>query len=294
MADLRERTHTLEDTVAEELGLEDVGVSHRYESLFEYLRGDRGLNKEVRKKLHEYTVFLHILPEWLDASDLSSEKKISYTPSRGRGSQISWIPSLFVEPHLPPYPEEDFWNQYKGEYRCLQDPSGKGRTHHTRPDELLTVKGADDLPWTANSSPQPVDQSRLMTMCANGLYEKVSDELGASEIPSNYAECTSLVQTEAETESTSELYEKWEGFEEKAEYIIECKHEPFGETDYSQILWYGLVYDTDVVLVSKHPVNNPQFSRDVENLPVNVSIVSGVDVLTEAEEARSKISKAFQ
>jgi hypothetical protein len=252
------------------------------------------LNKEVRKKLHEYTVFLHVLPEWLDASELSSEDKISFTPSRGRGSQVSWVPSLFVEPHLPPYPEEELWNQYKRKYRCLQDPSGEGRTHHTRPDALLTVEGADKLPWTANSSPQPVDQSRLMTMCANGLYEKVSEELVVGEVPSTYAECSSLVQTEAEAESTSDLYEKWDKFEEKAECIIECKHEPFDEADYSQILWYGLVYDTDIIVVSKHSVGSTQFSRDVEELPVSVNVVSGVDVSTDMRKARSSISGALR
>ena len=294
MTNFRERIRTLEDRVAEELGLSNIGVSHRYGSLFEYLQDDRGLNKEVRRKLHEYTVFLHVLPIWLEASDLSSEEKISFTPSRGKGSQMSWVPSLFVEPHLPPYPEKELWNQYGREYRCLQNPSGEGRTHHTRPDALLTVEGADRLPWSANSSPQPVDQSRLMTMCANGLFQKVSEELGVGEVPSTYAGCSSLVQTEAETESTSELYEKWNKFEGKAEYIIECKHEPFDQGDYSQILWYGLVYDTDIVVVSKHSIGNPKFSQDIEKLPVSASVVSGIDVSTDLIEAKSRISRAIQ
>ncbi len=133
-----------------------------------------------------------------------------------------------------------------------------------------------------------------MTMCANGLFEKVAKELGVDEVPSNYADCSSLVQTEAEKESPDELYKKWQDYQESAEYIIECKHKPLDEDDYSQILWYGLAYDTDVVIISSHPVTNNQFTRDLNTLSVDVSIVSGIDIDTNFEKAQSKISDAVQ
>ena len=282
----------MENKVAQELGVDEVGVSHRYGSLYDYLRNETELNRDVRKKLHEYTVFLYLLPIKVDSSKLDSQK-LSFVPSRGRGSQTSWVPSLFVEPHLPPYPEEKLWSQFRAEYQYLRDPSGEVPTHHTKPDALLTVDGENELPWTANVSPQPINQSKLMRMASVGQVEALAKALGVDveDMPDTYAETVSLIQTEAEKESPSELYENWIKFQNKAERIIECKHEPFDDGDFSQILWYGLAYKTDIVIISKHSISNRQFSHELEELPVDVKIVSGIDLSTDFNEAQSKLER---
>ena len=175
-------------------------------------------------------------------------------------------------------------------YQYLENPAEAETTHHNRPDSLLTSDGSDKLPWTANSNPPAIDKSRLMTMCANVQYERVAEEIG-SEVPDSYSECISLVQTVAETEPKPKLYKKWKGFQDEAEYIIECKHNPI--KDYSQILWYGLVYQTDIILVTRHSVDNSKFIKDTKNLPVDVHIAN-IDVNTGVNQARSKLSDIIQ
>lgn len=294
MTNYKKRINKLENNIAQELGVDEVSVSHRYSSLYDYLSGERKLNSDIRKKIHEYTVFLHLLPIVVDSSKLNSEK-LSFVPSRGRGSQPSWVPSFFVEPHLPPYPEKELWSQFRSEYQYLRDPSGEVPTHHTNPDALLTVDGADELPWTANISPQPIDQSKLMRMASNGQVEMLAETLGVDVegIPNSYAEMVSLIQTEAEKESPSKLYEKWIAFQNKTERIIECKHTPFDDSDFSQIYWYALAYKTDILIISNHSVSSRQFTRDLENLPIDVTIVSGIDVDTDFSEARSKLERVM-
>lgn len=293
MTNYKKKIQKLENRVAQELELDEVKVSHRYNSLFEYFRNEKELNKNIRKKLHEYAIFLHLLSAWVDPSELDSEEKIVYTPSRGRGFQLSRVPSLFVEPHLPPYPEDELWSQYRSEYNFLHDPGGEGPTHHTKPDVLLTTKNVDKLPWTANISPRPVDQSRLMRMASRSQTEMIAKELGidVQEIPDSYAEVISLIQTEAKQESPSELYENWAEFQHNAERIIECKHGPLDESDFSQILWYGLAYKTDIMIISSCSVSDRQFTDDISNLPVEVKIISGIDVHTEFDAVRTKIER---
>lgn len=293
MADFREDIHTLEKRVEKELDIENISAGYKYGNLFKYMQNKKKINKDIRKKLYEYATFLHILPEWLKPSELTSEEKISFTPSSGKGAMLSCAPSLFVEPHLPPYPEKKIWNEYKQNYNYLQSPTEGEVTYHTRPDILLTAEDTNKLPWTAKPAPQPVEQSKLMEMCANMLFEEVSEKIGADEVPSSYAECSSLVQTEAEKESTSELYEMWNEFGRNAEYVIECKHEPLSKSDYSQILWYGLVYNTDIVIVSKYRIGDSKFLNDIKNIDVNVDIISA-DVIDDIEKARSRVSKAIQ
>lgn len=288
MANYKNRIQELEEGVAEELDLEEVGVSHRYESLYGYLRNNKEMNKEVRKQLHEYTVFLHLLTIWADSSDVDSEEKITFTPSRGRANQFSRVPALFVEPHLPPYPEEELWRKCRSEYHYLRNPSGRGPTHHTKPDVLLTAEGVDKLPWTANIAPQPIDESKLKKMAARAQDERLAKalEVDVEDLPDTYSECLSFIHEKAEKESPSELYENWLEFQSKAEYIIECKHEPLKESDFSQILWYGIAYETDIIITSSHSVKDSEFSRDIDNLPVEVAIVSDIDVCTDADKGR--------
>lgn len=293
MTDYRDRIQELEEGVAEELNLEEVGVSNRYRSLYNYLRKEKDMSDKVRKQLHEYSVFLHLLTIWVDSSDVDSEEKIKFTPSRGRADQFSRVPTMFVEPHLPPYPEEELWKKHRSEYHYLRDPSGEGRTHHTKPDVLLTVEKVDKLPWAANTSPRSINESKLKKMAANAQKEKLAEVLGVDieDLPDKYNECLSFIHEKAKKESPSNLYENWLNFQSKSEYIIECKHEPIKETDFSQILWYGLAYETDIIIISSHPVKDAKFSHDTENLPIQVATVSDIDVHTDVDKAQSKLGQ---
>ena len=291
MTDFRDRIHELEDIVAEDLGIDSVSVGYGYKSLLKYLQGDRELDTGIRKRIHEYTVFLHTLPVWVNKYELDSDESISFNPCSGTVNQLSQAPSTFVEAHLPSYPEQELWNKHKTDYQHLENPAEAETTHHNRPDSLLTSAGVDKISWGAKSSPPAIDKSRLMRMCSRVEYERVAEEIG-SEVPENYSECIKLVQTVAETEPKPKLYEKWKGFQNEAEYIIECKHNPI--EDYSQILWYGLVYQTDIILVNRHSIDNSGFIGDIENLPVNVHIVSNVGVNTGVSRARSKLSEVIQ
>lgn len=293
MSDYRDRIQELEKEVAGELDLEGVGVSHRYKSLYEYLRKENEMNKQIRKQLHEYAVFLHLLAIWTDPSDVGSEEKITFTPSRGRADQFSRVPALFIEPHLPPYPEEELWKKWRSEYHYLRDPSGQGPTHHTKPDILLTKKEVNRLPWAANVAPQPIDESKLKKMAARAQDERLAKalEVDVEELPNTYSECLSFIHERGKKESPSKLYENWAEFQNKAKYIIECKHEPLKGSDFSQILWYGLAYETDIILISSHSVKNPEFSCDVENLPVEVAIVPDIDVYTDVNKARLELEQ---
>jgi hypothetical protein len=292
MTDYRDRIQELEEDVVGELNLEEVGVSNRYRTLSNYLRKKKDMNNEVRKQLHEYSVFLHLLTIWVDSSDVDSEK-IKFIPSSGGADQFSPIPAMFVEPHLPPYPEEELWKKYCSEYHYLRDPTDEGRTHHTKPDVLLTVEKVDKLPWPANTAPRSINEKKLKKMAARAQDERLAEALGVDieDLPDTYSECLSFIHEKAKKESPSKLYENWLNFQSKSEYIIECKHEPIKETDFSQILWYGLAYETDIIIISSHSVKDPEFSRDIENLPVEVTIVSDIDVHTDASKARSKLRK---
>lgn len=287
----RERIGKLEEQVESKIGVKEVSVSNDYWEFADYLRGKNNMNKDIRKKLHEYAVFLHTLPSHIDASRIDTNSKVRFSPTSGKYSQSHTIQSLFVEPYLPPYPINDFYNEYKSEYYFLKSPTDETR-YHTSPDLLIATQGVTELPWKAVGSPQPVDQSRLMKLCARGDAQGVVEALGVDEVPSSYNECASLVQTEAKKQSPRELYKKWEEFGNKAKYLIESKHEPLTEDDFSQILWYGIVFETDIVVVSRHPVRDPQFNSDIRRLPVDVTVVSEIGLHTDADKARSKIREA--
>lgn len=287
----RTRISELEEQVASEIGVEKVSVSNDYWEFAEYLRAKRGINTDIRKKLHEYTVFLHTLPSHTDASELGSKDKILFSPSEGKYSQSPTVQSMFVEPYLPPYPVDEFWDEHKNEYHHLKNPTDNTR-YHTSPDLLIATRGVSELPWKAVGSPQPVDQSRLMKLCARGNAEKVAELLGIDDTPSSYNECTSLVQTEARKQSPHELYKNWTEFGNQAQYLIESKHEPLTEEDFSQILWYGIAFETDIVVISRYPIQDTQFKSDISRLPVDITVVSEVGLHTDTNEARSKIREA--
>jgi hypothetical protein len=122
----------------------------------------------------------------------------------------------------------------------------------------------------------------------------VVNEIGTNDVPSDMTmeKCSKLVQNRDKREDPSEIYKKWEEFKHNAEYIIESKHEPLTEEDYSQILWYALAYKTDIILVSDHPVTD-LFIKDIDKLPVEISIVDGFDVEISPTEAVNKLSDSL-
>jgi len=287
--DIREDIAEIEDSLCSELDLERVGVG--YDALCGYLNERKALNKPVRKQLHEYRVFLTVLRLWVDSADVDSDDRIHFSPSRGKdkGRQSEAAPSIFIEPALPVYLENELWDTYQSEFHYLKKPGGDGPKRHTKPDMLLTKDGVGKLPWAARVDNPVVDESKLMSLCAHEEYEEVADEIGTNDVPSNATECFRLVQNRDKREDPSELYEKWEEFKHNAEYIIESKHEPLTEEDYSQILWYALAYKTDIILVSGYPVTD-LFIKDADKLPVEISIVDGFDVGVSPTEAVNKLS----
>jgi hypothetical protein len=260
-----------------------------YEALSDYLNGDRELDDSVRKQIYEYRVFLAILKEWVDPSDVEPDDIIFFSPSKGTGNQFETAPSLFVEPVLPVYPEDDLWNRNQSKFNYLKSPSESPK-RHTKPDLLLTRPGVDNLPWTANVRAPAKNESKLMSWCAKGKFDKVKQELNIEdEIPSA-RECYSIVQNTDKKEPADAIYKKWDKFRHNSEFLIELKHDPLKESDFSQILWYGIVYRVDVIIVSKYPVSDHRFQQDLRNLPVNVTVVDGFDITLSPQEASKKLA----
>lgn len=286
---IREDIAEIEDSLCSELDLERLGVG--YDALRGYLNERKELNKPVRKQRHEYRVFLTVLRLWVNPADVESDDRIYFSPSRGKGRQSETAPSIFTEPALPVYPESELWDTYRSEFHYLKKPGDDGPKRHTKPDMLLTKDGVGKLPWAARVDEPAIDESKLMSWCAREEYEKVAKEIG-TDAPSTARECYQLVQNRDKREDPSELYEKWEEFKHNAEYIIESKHEPLTEEDYSQILWYALAYKTDIILVSDHPVTD-LFIKDIDKLPVEISIVDGFDVEISPTEAVNKLSDSL-
>lgn len=264
--------------------------SQGYKALSDYLSGKKELNRSVEKQLHEYRVFLAVLDVWVGADRIDSDDIIFFSPSTGTGIQFETAPSLFVEPVLPIYPENDIWREHKSDYYYLQEPESDGPKHHTKPDMLLTRDGIDKLPWTAQVTAPPKNESTLMSWCAQGEFDRVKKELGLSEEITNAGDCYSVVQRTDKKKDSCQLYKKWHEFESDARYIIESKHQSLDKKDFSQILWYGLAYKTNIVLISNHQISNRKFKQDLKNLPVKVEVVEGFDTTISREEAENKLS----
>jgi len=291
--DIRNHIESLEEHLRAELRPKKLGVygsgNSGYEALSHYMNGDRQLDDSVRKQLHEYRVFLSVLELWVDASTVDGDDVIFFEPTRGKGYQFETAPSLFVEPALPVYPEEELWENHHSDYHHLKQPAD-GRKRHTKPDMLLTSSGSDRLPWTARVDAPVKDESKLMSWCAHGEFKKVKDALGVEKEISSAGDCYSVVQTSDDRKNPDELFQDWLDFKPEAEYIIEVKHDPITEDDFSQILWYALAYETNLIIVSKYPISNQKFLHDIDVLPVSVKIVDNMDITTSNAEANEKIS----
>jgi hypothetical protein len=260
-----------------------------YEALSDYLGGRREADEPVKKQLHEYRVFLTILNTWADPIDVEPDDIIHFSPEKGTGVQFETAPSLFVEPALPIYPEQNIWNKHHPNFNYLNAPDTDVR-RHTKPDMLLTRDGVNTLPWTAIARAPVKNESKLMSWCAHGEGNKVKQELGIEQEISSTKECYSIVQNVAEKYNSKNLHEKWKNFEEKAEYLIESKHGQLKESDFSQILWYGLAYNVDIIIITNHQIHDRQFYRDLDKLPVNVDIIDDFETTINMSEANSKIS----
>ena len=263
-----------------------------YEALSDYLAGRREADEPVQKQLHEYRVFLSILNTWVDPADINPDDIIHFSPERGTGVQVETAPSLFVEPALPIYPEQKMWNKYCSKFNYLNSPDTNVK-RHTKPDMLLTKEGVNTLPWTAIARAPVKNESKLMSWCARGKGNKVKQELGIEQEISSTRECYSIVQNVAEKYNSKNLHKKWKDFEKKAEYLIESKHGQLKESDFSQILWYGLAYNVDVIIITNHQINDRQFSRDLNKLPVNVTIIDGFETTLSPQEASKKLAEAL-
>lgn len=260
-----------------------------YKALSDYLTGRRELDKPVRKQLHEYRVFLSILDVWVDPIDIDPDYHIHFSPERGTGVQFETAPSIFVEPALPIYPEQIIWNNNHSDFNYLNGTDAD-INRHTKPDMLLTKDSVNTLPWTAIARAPIKNESKLMSWCAHGKGNKIKEELGIEEDISSTRECYSIVQNLAERYNSKNLYKKWKEFEEKAEYIIESKHGQLKESDFSQILWYGLAYNVDVVIITNHQIYDQKFLDDLNKISVNVNIVDDFETTINSNRANSKIS----
>jgi len=260
-----------------------------YKALSDYLAGRRKIDKPVKKQLHEYRVFLSILDVWVDPIDIEPDDHIFFSPERGTGVQFETAPSIFVEPALPIYPEQKIWNKHHSDFNYMNSTESDIR-RHTKPDMLLTSDGVNTLPWTAIARAPVKNESKLMSWCAHGEGDKVKEALGIEEDISSARECYSIVQNVAERYSGENLHKKWEEFEEKAEYIIESKHGQLEENDFSQILWYGMAYNVDVIIITNHRIYDQKFHDDLDKLPVNVDVVDNFETTISSDEANSKIS----
>lgn len=267
-----------EEQVSDQLDVDIsvYGVGHGYRELNDYLRGEQRLTDEVRKQAHQYWIFLQVLPEVADSVD---DDQIFFRPSKGTGVQFSIAPSVFAEPALPVYPEEELWEQYKDDLAYLRKPGVEDNPkHHTKPDLLVMDSSRDRLPWTARGH-QPVEnESQLMSFCANGKYEEVAEELDLEVPPTTGLECYTIVQNLAPRTDSENLYEQWTEVATDVGRLIECKNNPLNESDYSQILWYGIAYKRPLTLVSVQSVVDSQFLDDLDRLPIDVDIIDNVDV----------------
>ncbi len=259
-----------------------------YKILAEYITGKRSIDKRVRKQLYEYRVFLAILDLWADQEEV--DDTIFFSPCTGSGSQLETAPSIFVEPALPVYEEDKFWRRNRSDYFCLRNPDNDGPDRHVKPDMLLTQSGVSRLPWTARTTAPIVNERRLMQWCGRGEFARVKSELGINQTISTAQECYSVVQSTDKREDPSHLYKKWEEFQPNARYIVESKHSSLTEEDYSQILWYGIVYQTPIIIITQQPVSNWEFLRDIENLPIPVHLIEHFDTYISVQQAREKLS----
>jgi hypothetical protein len=273
------------------LGVHGAGNSG-YKALSDYLAGRREADESVQKQLHEYRVFLAILGTWVDPVDIEPDDIIHFSPEKGTGIQFSTAPSLFVEPALPMYPEEEIWNKHRSNFNYLSKP-GTDVKRHTKPDMLLTKEGINRLPWTAIARAPVKNESKLMSWCAHGKASKVKEELGIEDDISSARECYSIVQNVAERYNAKNLHEKWKDFENKSKYLIESKHGRLKESDFSQILWYGLAYNVGIIIITNHQIQDRRFHHDLNELPVDVDIIDNFETQINSDEADSKISSVF-
>jgi len=263
-----------------------------YEALSDYLAGRRECDEPVQKQLHEYRVFLTILNTWVNPADIEPDDIIHFSPEKGTGIQFETAPSLFVEPALPIYPEEKMWDKYHSSFNYLNSPDTDVK-RHTKPDMLLTKDGVNTLPWTAIARAPVKNESKLMSWCAHGKANKIKEELGIEQDISSTRECYSIVQNAAERCNSEKIYKKWKDFENKSQYLIESKHGHLKESDFSQILWYGLAYNVDIVIITNHQIHDQRFHHDLDKLPVSVNIINNFETTISTSEASSKISAAF-
>jgi len=251
------------------------------ETLADYLYRDGKRTDEAEKRSYEYAVFLGFL---LNKSKLNltssvpDSNKVFYGPSRGRGRQSTRVPGLFTEPALPRYDAEDIWSKYHDEYAHLLNPENDTAEAHVKPDFLITDKDVSHLPWSADTRPNITDERKLKEWVAHGKIDEVEEALGLDEQLSSAAEAYSAISKYGEKEDPAKTFEKWEDFQSQARYLVEVKHQPLTEMDYSQIIWYTLVYKIPMTIISAKSVNSSLFKQELERLPTDVEIIDGLHI----------------
>lgn len=265
------------------------------QQLNNYLYSDGEQNKETEKRSLEYAVYLStiltsdsISPLWGD------ENKILYAPSRGSNSQTADVEGIFVEPALPRYDASEYWSQYGQNYTHLLKPNTDGRPkNHVKPDLLLTDPSEKKLPWGADIRPQITDEGKLKRWVAHGEFDKVQEILRLDERPDSAAGWYSAIAKHGDVEGTSEMFDKWKSFKPKVNYLIEVKHQDLSETDYSQILWYALVYGVPVVIVSMASIGDRSFLRDLDDLPVDTRVIDQIQSVGDVQNAFSQLTDGW-
>jgi len=115
----------------------------------EIWNGNKRLSQILRKQIHEYWTFMIMLENLLYGYKYEGVEHFIYQPTRGNDSQspILRTPrgSLFVEPCLTRYKEEEILSIWGNKLHYLQKPSSLP----IRPDFLLTKFGTIDIPWGA-------------------------------------------------------------------------------------------------------------------------------------------------
>lgn len=283
MGDISDRIRTLEDEVADEIDVEAVEGDRRIQELL----GRGGpYDGQDQSYLHNYLVFLHLLPLIPGTDDVDGKVQYMPTTNTSRAS----VTGLFEQPQLPNYPATDLYGQYRRELTHLQKPSEEDPDHHTLPNFLVATKETGRLPWGPEVN--DLDAQELSELCAATEYETVSERLGADSAPDNYRDCISMVQNH-QTKPVTETYREWTDFSNSARSLVSTEYTELSQDDYSQILWYAVAYETDVVVVSRLPIDDVEFEHDIDAAPVDVEIVSDIDFETPTDTARRQLERVL-
>lgn len=254
--------------------------SQGLEKFKDYLYHEGPKSREVEKRSLEYVVYLSALlardsitPLWGD------DDTVHYQPSQGSNTQSAKINGIFSEPSLPRYDADEYWSKYEDEYTNLLELGTENQPqNHVKPDILITDPAEKRLPWGADSRPTVTDEAKLKRWVSRGKFDKAQEALQLDEQPESVADWYSAISKHGRTKSPDEDFHKWEKYKQKTRYLVEIKHRELTKEDYSQILWYALVYDIPTVVVSGTPVSSRSFYRDLDQIPVETHVIDDIQI----------------